>query len=75
MTTVLRKILAAVAAFIVLGSIALVTGVLEDLYRHMFPDLSDVTLANVEAISNIVGLILAVWLSIKTYKRLATKKE
>ena len=75
MKTVLRKILAAVAAFIVLGSIALVTGGLEDLYRPMFPDLSDVTLANVEAISNIVGLILAVWLSIKTYKRLATKKE
>ena len=75
MKTVLRKILAAVAAFIVLGSIALVTGGLEDLYRPMFPDLSDVALANIEAISNIIGLVLAVWLSIKTYKRLATKKE
>jgi hypothetical protein len=75
MKTVLRKILAGIAAFVVLGLIAWVTGGLEDMYRPMFPDLSDRALRDIEAISNIVGLVLAVWLSIKTYKRLTTKKE
>jgi len=40
MKTVLRKILAAVAAFIVLDSIALMVGSLERLYGTLFPGLS-----------------------------------
>ena len=75
MKIVLRKILAGIAAFVVLALIAWVTGGLENMYRLMFPDLSDTTLSNIEAVSNIVGLVVAVWLSIKTYKRLATIKE
>ncbi len=70
MKTALRKILAGIVAFVVLALIALLVGSLEGLYRSMFPDLSDVALANIEAISNIVGLVLAVILSIKTYQRL-----
>lgn len=71
MNSAFKKTLALLAAFVVLGLIALVTGGLEELYRPMFPDLSDRALANIEATSNIVGLVLAIWLSIKTYKRLA----
>jgi len=74
MNTTLRKLLAAIAAFIVLALIATFAGSLEELYRPLFPDLSDSVLANIEATSNIVGLVLAVWLSVKTYKRLAKAK-
>ena len=70
MKTVFRKILAGIVAFLVLALIAWVTGGLEDMYRPMFPDLSDRALRNIEALSNIVGLALAVILSIKTYQRL-----
>ena len=75
MKTVLRKIMAVVVAFIVLALISSIVAGLEDLYRVIFPDFSDVALANIEATSNIAGLVLAVMLSIKTYKRLATKKD
>ena len=75
MKTALRKILAAIAAFIVLGLIALLVGSLEEQYQIMFPNYSDVALRNIESVSNIVGLVLAVVLSIKTYKLLAAKKD
>ncbi len=71
MKTALRKILAGIVAFVVLALIALLVGSLEGLYQSLFPDLSDSALRNIEAISNIVGLALAIILSIKTYKRLA----
>ncbi len=70
MKTALRKILAGIVAFVVLALIALLVGSLEGLYQTFFPDLSDRALRNIEATSNIVGLVLAVWLSIKTYQRL-----
>ena len=75
MKTVLRKIMAVVVAFVVLGLISLLVGGLEDLYRVIFPNFSDVALANIESTSNIAGLVIAVMLSIKTYKRLATEKD
>ena len=75
MKTVLRKIMAVVVAFVVLVLIGSLVGSLENQYQFMFPDFSDVALANIEATSNIAGLVIAVMLSIKTYKRLATKKD
>ena len=51
--------------------IAALAGIVEGLYQALFPDLSDRALRNIEAISNIVGLALAIILSVKTYKRLA----
>ncbi len=75
MKSALRKILAAVVAFVVLGLIALLVGSLEEQYQTIFPNISIVALRNIESVSNIAGLVIAVMLSIKTYKRLATKKD
>ena len=75
MKSALRKILAGIVALVVLGIIALLVGSLEDLYGTMLPELSDVALRNVEAVSNIVGLMVAVVLAVMTYKNLATKKD
>ena len=70
MNIAFRKTLAVIAAIIVLVLIGALAGSLEGLYQFLFPDLSDSALANIEAVSNIVGLVLAVWLSIRVYKRL-----
>ncbi len=59
-----------IVAIVVFVLIAALAGTLEGLYQTLFPDLSDRALRNIEAISNIVGLVLAVILSIKTYQRL-----
>ena len=75
MKSALRKILAAVVAFVVLGLIALLVGSLEEQYQTIFPNISIVALRNIESVSNIAGLVIAVMLSIKTYKRLATEKD
>ena len=75
MKPALKKTLAVIVAIVVFVLIAALVGSLEGLYQTFFPDLSDRALRNIEATSNIVGLVLAVWLSIKTYKRLATKKD
>ena len=71
MKLVLKKTLAVIVAIVVFVLIAALVGSLEGLYQTFFPDLSDRALRNIEAISNVVGLALAVILSIKTYKRLA----
>ncbi len=71
MKPALKKTLAVIVAIVVFILIAALVGTLEGLYQTLFPDLSDSALRNIEAISNIVGLALAVILSIKTYKRLA----
>ncbi len=70
-----RKIIAAIVAFIVLAFIATLTGSLEGIYQSLFPHLSESALANIEAISNIVGLVLAIFISIRVYKRLAKTAE
>ncbi len=71
MKPVLKKTLAVIVAIVVFVLIAALVGSLEGLYQTIFPELSDRALRNIEAISNIIGLALAVILSIKTYKRLA----
>ncbi len=75
MKSVLKKLLAVIAAFVVLGLVALLVGSLEEQYQRMFPDISDVALRNIESVSNIVGLVVAIVLSIMTYRRLAKKKK
>ncbi len=71
MKPVLKKTLAVIVAIVVFVLIAALAGILEGLYQTLFPDLSERALRNIEAISNIVGLSLAIILSIMTYKRLA----
>ncbi len=71
MKPALKKTLAVIVAIVVFVLIAALVGSVEGLYQSLFPNLSDRALRNIEAISNIVGLALAVILSIKTYQRLA----
>ncbi len=71
MKPALKKTLAVIVAIVVFVLITALVGSLEGLYQTFFPDLSDRALRNIEAISNVIGLALAVILSIKTYKRLA----
>ena len=71
MKPALKKTLAVIVAIVVFVLIAALAGILEGVYQSLFPDLSDSALRNIEATSNIVGLALAIILSIKTYKRLA----
>jgi len=70
MKPALKKTLAVIVAIVVFVLIAALAGTLEGLYQTLFPDLSERALRNIEAISNIVGISLAVILSIMTYKRL-----
>ena len=70
MKPALKKTLAATVAIVVFVLLVALVGSLEGLYQSLFPDLSDRALRNIEAISNIAGLVLAVILSIKTYQRL-----
>ncbi len=70
MKPALKKTLAAIVATVVFVLLVALVGSLEGLYQSIFPDLSDRALRNIEAISNIAGLVLAVILSIKTYQRL-----
>ena len=70
MKPALKKTLAVIVAIVVFVLIAALAGVLEGLYQTLFPDLSERALRNIEAISNIIGIALAVILSIMTYKRL-----
>lgn len=67
----LTKALAWIAAIVVFVLVVALAGSLEGLYQSLFPDLSPNDLRTIESISNIVGLALAIFLSIKTYKRLA----
>ncbi len=70
MKPALKKTLAVIVAIVVFVLIATLAGILEGLYQTLFPDLSERALRNIEAISNIVGLVVAVILSFKTYQRL-----
>jgi hypothetical protein len=72
-------IFAAIVIFLVVGgTFNAIEGLWWRLCWHhqiLFPNLSATALANIESISNIVGLALAIWLSIKTYKRLSKPRE
>ena len=69
MKPALKKTLAAIVAVVVFVLLVALVGSLEGLYQSLFPDLSERALRNIEAISNIVGISLAVIRSIMTYKR------
>ena len=71
MNTALKKTLAVIVAFVVAGLLSLFVGYLEGQYQFLFPDLSARALQNIEATSNIVGLVLVVYISIKVYKYFA----
>jgi len=71
MNIALKKTLAVIVAFVVLGLLSWFVGYLEGQYQFLFPDLSARALRNIESVSNIVGLVLTVYISIKVYKRLA----
>ncbi len=71
MNIALKKTLAVIVALVVLGLLSWFVGYLEGQYQFLFPDLSARALRNIESVSNIVGLVLAVYISIKVYKRLA----
>ena len=67
----LKKTLAVIVAIVVLVLLGGFVGRLEGLYQSLFPDLAGDALRTIEATSNIVGLLLIVYISIKVYKRLA----
>ncbi len=71
MKPALKKTLAIIVAIVVFVLIAALVGSVEGLYQTFFPDLSERALRNIEAASNIVGLVLAIFISIRVYKRLA----
>lgn len=71
MKIALKKILAAIAAIIVFALIATLARGLVAIYQDVFFDLSDPALAIIEDTSSILGVVFAVILSIKTYKRFA----
>lgn len=64
--------LASLIVFIILVSLV---GALEDIYRHIFPSFSETAISTIGALSNVVGLLLAGLLSIKTYKHFSQPKE
>lgn len=70
-----RKILPLIASLIVFCTISTFFGALEDSYKNVFYNSSARTVANIQAISNFIGLILSVWLGFKTFRYLYSKNS
>ena len=68
----MKKIIGFIIGFIVFSAVMQVFGFLEPRYAVFLPELSGRVLRNIVAGSNIAGFTLAIFLGVRTYKKIAS---
>ena len=71
----MKKLQGWIVVFLVFALFTPVIQFMEPTYSILFPDLSDRALANIESVSNIAGLVLAIAVARIAYKRITTSKK